>query len=113
MSNSHIAEPFRSLLAAVEPPAVMDAQWCNDAFWRVNPGGNATVPSLYLLDFAREVLRVHGTAPAVDRGAVLEEAAKHCEHLCREYLRGLEDAITQCEGWPAAQRAIRALKDKP
>lgn len=44
-----------------------DAQWCVDAFWRVNPGGNATVPSLYLLDFAREVLRVHGTRSA--RGA--------------------------------------------
>lgn len=44
------------------------AEWCIEAFWRVNPGRNATVPSLYLLDFAREVLRVYGapsaTAPA-------------------------------------------------
>lgn len=39
----------------------IDAQWCMDTFWRINPGGNAAVPSLYLLDFAREVLRVFGT----------------------------------------------------
>lgn len=40
--------------------AMLDPDWCMDTFWRVNPGGNATVPSLYLLHFAREVLRVHG-----------------------------------------------------
>lgn len=34
-------------------------EWCMAAFYRVNPGAHATmgnVPSLYLLDFAREVL---------------------------------------------------------
>lgn len=45
----------------------LDAQWCMDAFWRVNPGRNATVPSLYLLDFAREVLRVFGSPPSATK----------------------------------------------
>jgi hypothetical protein len=37
--------------------AALTPDWCMDAFWRANPGRNAVVPSLYLLDFAREVLR--------------------------------------------------------
>lgn len=41
-------------------------EWCMEAFWRVNPGGNAVVPSLYLLDFAREVLRVHAPSAEVE-----------------------------------------------
>jgi hypothetical protein len=44
--------------------AALTPDWCMDAFWRANPGRNAVVPSLYLLDFAREVLRVHGVQSA-------------------------------------------------
>jgi hypothetical protein len=51
----------------------LDAQWCMDAFWRVNPGRNATVPSLYLLDFALEVLRVYG--------ARVSETAPQFQHI--------------------------------
>ena len=59
---------YRAMLSAAPARAeaqqsAPDAQWCMDAFWRVNPGRNATVPSLYLLDFAREVLRVYGAHP--------------------------------------------------
>lgn len=60
MSNDHVAEPFRSLLAAVEPK------------------------------------------PAVDRDAVLEEAARVCEEMRQGQ-----------GGFIAAADRIRALKDKP
>lgn len=61
ISRLHWHDKRRSALSEKLP---LDAQWCMDAFWRVNPGRNATVPSLYLLDFAREVLRVYGAAPS-------------------------------------------------
>jgi hypothetical protein len=41
--------------------------WCMDAFWRANPGRNAVVPSLYLLDFAREVLRAFAPSASGER----------------------------------------------
>ena len=58
---SHDDAKRQSALNDTQRSGALDAEWCVDAFWRVNPGRNATVPSLYLLDFAREVLRVHGS----------------------------------------------------
>jgi hypothetical protein len=59
------AEAYQPCTAApsVEPPGWLTPEWCVDAFYRVNPGALLSwraggVPSLYLLDFAREVLRV-------------------------------------------------------
>jgi hypothetical protein len=60
--------------------AALTPDWCMDAFWRANPGRNAVVPSLYLLDFAREVLRVHGVQSATaQRNGIIEECAKQCD----------------------------------
>lgn len=58
--------------------------WCMDAFWRVNPGRNATVPSLYLLDFAREVLRTFSSTTGVPLGYCLMNAAgkMHWDEEC-------------------------------
>jgi hypothetical protein len=58
---------------AVSHVAALTPDWCMDAFWRANPGRNAVVPSLYLLDFAREVLRVHGVQSATARRDIVEE----------------------------------------
>jgi hypothetical protein len=60
--------------------AALTPDWCMDAFWRANPGRNAVVPSLYLLDFAREVLRVHGvqSATAVNCAACGAETYRVC-----------------------------------
>lgn len=61
---------YQAMLNAAPAPlsasAALDAEWCMDAFWRVNPGRNATVPSLYLLAFAREVLRVHAARSSIE-----------------------------------------------
>lgn len=67
-----------ALVDAPNPPSeggTPSAEWCIEAFWRVNPGRNATVPSLYLLDFAREVLRVYGAPSATAASGVLPEVA--------------------------------------
>jgi hypothetical protein len=61
-ANFALSESKQSI--AESHVAALTPDWCMDAFWRANPGRNATVPSLYLLDFAREVLRVHGVQSA-------------------------------------------------
>ena len=75
----------RSTISASTPASSAEPltpDWCMDAFWRVNPGRNAVVPSLYLLDFAREVLRVHGAA----RSSSLEQ-----EPLSKDYVQTVPD----------------------
>lgn len=71
-------DEFKAKLSASSASAALDAEWCVEAFWRVNPGRNATVPSLYLLDFAREVLRVHAPQSATEA---------HTDHPARVYDR--------------------------
>jgi hypothetical protein len=77
--------------------------WCMDAFWRANPGRNAVVPSLYLLDFAREVLRAFApSATASIRQQAFIEAADFLED---HYWDSFEDN--------AAHRAhVRAVSQK-
>jgi hypothetical protein len=68
--DREIAAICQMALDSITPShvAALTPDWCMDAFWRANPGRNAVVPSLYLLDFAREVLRVHGVQSANGTG---------------------------------------------
>lgn len=70
-----------------------DAEWCMEAFWRVNPGRNATVPSLYLLDFAREVLRVYGAPASAIKTPNID--GQDFYELCQEYRHARIDAAPQ------------------
>lgn len=62
--ESHIIDA-RIMLARVRmdnppnPLALLTPEWCVRAFHRVNPGArDFAIPSLYLVDFAREVVRL-------------------------------------------------------
>lgn len=78
-----------SALSAEAP--TLTPEWCYESFWRVNPGGNATVPSLYLLDFAREVLRVHGAAaPSTERDTLRQALIR-----CRRYVENRGSFFSQ------------------
>jgi hypothetical protein len=112
--------------------AALTPDWCMDAFWRANPGRNAVVPSLYLLDFAREVLRVHGVQSATATNWVevekakadaYEDAARRVEKLSEDYHHehGSYDESTNAweighrhgdriEAWDDAVEAIRKRK---
>jgi hypothetical protein len=88
--------------------------WCMDAFWRANPGRNATVPSLYLLDFAREVLRVHGVTPSSSGAhspthitALSPELQEHLEkRAAARRQRDGQPEITEAMVEAAAQRMV-------
>lgn len=79
--------------------AALTPEWCYEAFWRVNPGGNATVPSLYLLDFAREVLRVHGAPSATDT---------RCEKLLEQIVKGYVEWEDSGDSQPMVERINEA-----
>jgi hypothetical protein len=89
---------LRSHVAALTP------DWCMDAFWRANPGRNAVVPSLYLLDFAREVLRVHGVQSATaQRGSLADLVIRDVQELPDR---------TSPDDWPEAMLVTAAeLRD--
>lgn len=150
MANDHVSEPFRSLLAAVEPkPADSAGETPTrhaDAIRHAASCGMEALKAMAILKAARldEVERELAMAtsyaqsfanqladegkahrntvelyaqssatakPAVDRNAVLEEAARVCE----EYRDELDKSGQEHDGHAAhrAAKRIRALKDKP
>jgi hypothetical protein len=94
--------------------AALTPDWCMDAFWRANPGRNAVVPSLYLLDFAREVLRVHGVTPSSSGAhspthitALSPELQEHLEkRAAARRQRDGQPEITEAMVEAAAQRMV-------
>jgi hypothetical protein len=82
-------------------------EWCVEAFYRVNPGATTTVPripSLYLLDFACEVLRAqHAHSPAASPSVQPETALTgENERLLVEWIEQLgEDGHARdlCRRW--------------
>lgn len=89
--------------------ASLTPEWCLEAFYRVNPGASERRyrelgwPSLYLLDFAREVLRVS----PIDRSGALGEIndLRHALHLEPFGTSGLEELVE-------AQREINRRTDR-